>query len=150
MEGDEERTQAFIAAFREEFNKLPPEDISSPRGVSNVDKWVDRNTVYKKGCPIHVRGSILFNNRIKELGLDKQYEMIKNGEKIKFTYLKLPNPIKENVVSYPVMLPKELNLHKYIDYDTQFEKSFLEPIRVILDAVGWEVEKTVTLEDFYR
>jgi DNA polymerase elongation subunit (family B) len=149
MEGDEERTQAFIADFREEFNKLPPEDISSPRGVSNVDKWVDRNTVYKKGCPIHVRGSILFNNRIKELGLDKQYEMIKNGEKIKFTYLKLPNPIKENVVSYPVMLPKELNLHKYIDYDTQFEKSFLEPIRVILDAVGWEVEKTVTLEDFF-
>ena len=150
MEGDEERTQEFIADFREEFGKLAPEDISFPRGVSNVAKWVDRNTVYKKGTPIHARGSILFNNRIKELGLDKKYEMIKNGEKIKFTYLKLPNPIKENIISYPVMLPKELNLHQYIDYDAQFEKAFLEPIRVILDAVGWQVEKIHTLEEFMK
>jgi DNA polymerase elongation subunit (family B) len=150
MEGDEERTQEFIADFREEFGKLAPEDISFPRGVSNVAKWVDGNTVYKKGTPIHARGSILFNNRIKELGLDKKYEMIKNGEKIKFTYLKLPNPIKENIISYPVMLPKELNLHQYIDYDAQFEKAFLEPIRVILDAVGWQVEKIHTLEEFMK
>ena len=150
MEGDEERVQSFIRAFRDEFKQLPPEDISFPRGVSSVSKWVDRNSIYKKGAPIHSKGAIFFNNQVKKLRLDKKYELIKNGEKIKFTYLLEPNPIKQSVISYPVMLPKEFDLHKYIDYETQFEKAFLEPIRVILDAVGWEVEKTNTLEGFFE
>jgi len=149
MEGDEKRTQKFIEDFKEEFYNLPPEEISFPRGVSSVDKWVDRDTIYKKGTPIHSRGAILYNNRVRQLGLDKKYEMIKNGEKIKFTYLKTPNPLRENVISYPVMLPKELDLHKYIDYNVQFEKAFLEPLCVILDAIGWKAEETVSLGDFF-
>ncbi len=149
MSGSEEKTRKFIADFKKEFKSLPPEDISFPRGVSDIMKWSDRNTIYKKGTPIHVRGSLLYNNQIKDKALGKKYALIQNGEKIKFCYLKMPNPLKENVISFPDYIPSELNLHRYVNYDVQFEKTFVEPITPILDAIGWSVEERSSLEDFF-
>ena len=145
---DEASTQNFIKDFKREFKSLEPEQVSFPRGISDIDKWHDRKDIYKKACPIHVRGALLYNDQIKKKRLNN-YETVKNGEKIKFCYLKSPNPIKENVISYSLNLPKELDLHRFIDYDKMYEKSFVEPIRNILDEMGWEVEPTATLEDFF-
>jgi len=145
----EDATQKFVANFRKEFSALNPEDVSFPRGISDIDKWHDRNDVYKKACPIHVRGALLYNHHVSKKGLDNRYETVKNGEKIKFCYLKTPNPIKENVISYSLNLPKELDLHRFIDYNKMYEKSFVEPIRNILDEIGWDVEPRATLEDFF-
>ena len=102
-----------------------------------------------RSTPIHVKGAILYNHYLKQLSLTKQYPMIQNGEKLKFTYLKQPNPFKDSVISYPVRLPKEFGLHGFIDYDMQFEKAFLEPIKVILDCMGWTTEKANSLDDFF-
>jgi hypothetical protein len=105
--------------------------------------------MYKKGTPIHVKGAILYNHYLKAKGLDKKYQMIKEGEKLKFTYLKSPNPFKDTVVSFPNRLPKEFELQQYIDYDLQFSKSFIEPIKIILDCMGWTVETTNSLDSFF-
>ena len=149
INGTEEDIHKFIADFREEFRKMPPEEISTPRGMNGLKTYTDAVSLYKKGTPIHVKGAILYNHHLKQLGLIKKYELIKEGEKIKYTYLKMPNPFKETVISYPSRLPKEFELDKYVDYDLQFDKTFLDPIRGILDCIGWKTEKGNSLEDFF-
>ncbi len=149
MNGTEEEVIDYIDECRTKFKTLPPEEIAFPRTVSNVKKYHSRTDIYCKGTPIHARGALLFNFYIKKNKLDKKYSLIGNGEKIKFIYLKKPNIIQENVVSFIQDFPRELKLDKYIDYELQFEKSFLEPLKAILDAIGWNVEKTVNLELFF-
>ena len=149
MTGTEDDVIKFIDKSREQFKKLPPEQISFPRSVSDVTKYKGSSEIYIKGTPIHCRGALLFNHYIKEKKLTNKYSLIQNGEKIKFCYLKNPNPMHENVISFIQDFPKELNIDKYIDYDLQFEKSFLEPLKIILNSIGWSVEKTVNLELFF-
>ena len=149
MTGTEDDMISFIDKSREEFKKLPPEQVSFPRSASDVVKYKGSSEIYVKGTPIHIRGALLFNHYIKEKKLTNKYSLIKNGEKIKFCYLKKPNIIHENIISFIQDFPRELNLDKYVDYDLQFEKSFVEPLKAILDAIGWNVEKTVNLELFF-
>ena len=149
MNGTEDEVIDYIDACRKEFKTLLPEDIAFPRTASDVRKYQASSTIYAKGTPIHIRGALLFNHYVKQKKLTNKYSLIGNGEKVKFLYLRKPNPIQENVVSFIQDFPKELELDKYIDYDLQFEKSFVEPLKAILDAIGWNVEKTVTLESFF-
>jgi len=149
ISGSQQETQKFIQDFRNEFKTLSPEQVAFPRRVSNITDWYDHKTIYKKSCPIHVRGSLLFNKHLKFNKLQNKYELITNGNRIKFCYLKLPNPIKENVIAFQNALPKELKLHNYIDYDLQFDKTFIEPLNLILHSIGWTAEEQATLEDFF-
>ena len=149
MKEDEKSVQEAIEQFKNHFKTLDPDQIAFPRGVTQVKKWQDRNNLYKKGTPIHVRGSILYNKLVEDMSLKKKYEQIKAGEKIKFLYLRQPNSIHENVISFSDYLPEEFGLRKYIDHELQFQKTFLDPIQPILDAVGWTSEEVASLEDFF-
>jgi DNA polymerase elongation subunit (family B) len=149
MNSNEDSVIKFIENSRKEFETLSPEELSFPRTVSDVEKYYSENSIYSKGTPIHVRGALLFNHYIKKNKLLNKYSIIKNGEKIKFIYLKKPNLINENVISFISEFPKELKLDKYINYELQFEKAFLDPLKSILDVIGWKIEHTTNLESFF-
>ena len=146
---NEKAVQDFILSARNEFQTLPAEDVAFPRGVNNVKQYSSRNEIYKKSTPMHVRAAILYNKMIQDRKLTKKYELIGDGDKMKFIYMKKPNPNQENVLAFPDILPPEFEFEKYVDYETQFLKAYLEPINSILDAVGWSSEERSTLEDFF-
>jgi DNA polymerase elongation subunit (family B) len=147
---DEAAVISFIETFRRDFPNLPLADIAFPRGLHAITKWKDEGSLYTSGTPIHVRGAILYNHLLFSHNVNAKYPLIQTGEKLKYIYLKEPNHIQSNVISFPAGgIPEELDLHKYIDYDTQFNKSFLEPLKIILDAIGWKTEHKSSLEDFF-
>ena len=150
MKGDEKLVHEFVDNARKEFKELDPYDIAFPRRVNNLIEYENAVSIYKKGTPMHVRASLMFNHLIVQKGLDMQFEPIQSGENIRFLYLKVPNPIKENVVGFINTLPREFNLHSYIDYDLQFDKSFIEPLKLILEKIGWSTEPQSSLEDFFN
>ncbi len=147
--GSESAVQKDIELFRSHFKTLSPDQIAFPRGITNLTNYMDNQTIYKKGTPIHARGSIMYNKLLVDKSLQKQYNKIQNGEKIKFIYLRIPNHIKENVISFLDYLPEEFGLHRYIDYDTQFNKTFLDVIDPILSAIGWNSKDVATLDEFF-
>jgi len=140
----------FIDKFRTEFKQLPVEDISFPRSVNGLGEYADAANIFKKGTPIHVKGALVYNHFLRELKLNKRYQEIQEGEKIKFVYLKQPNIFNNNTLAFISALPKKLGAEQYIDYDLQFEKSFLEPLDIILSIINWQSEKVDSLDCFFN
>lgn len=137
----------YIADFKKHFKTLDPEFVAAPRGLNSFDKY---NESGSKGIPIHAKGALVYNELIKKHKLSKKYPCIQEGDKIKFIYLKTPNHAQSHVITMSEEgLPKELDLHKYIDYEKQFEKTFLDPLKIILDAIKWTTHKVCTLEDLF-
>ena len=153
MSGNEKQMNNFIQDFRKEFMELPPEDIAYPRSVNGLSKFSDSNQMFAKGAPIHCKGAILYNHLVKKNKLGRKYPYIQEGDKIKFLHLRAPNIYQCTSISFMTQLPKELDFHKIIDYDTQFEKSFVEPLNFILEKINWLVDRSYgtqgSLEDFF-
>ena len=151
MEQDQNNLLDFVESFKKQFFSSGFEDIAFPRGVRGLTKYKGHGpTIYAKGTPIHVRGALVYNDMLDRYGLVNTYNPVYEGDKIKFCYLKLPNPTRENVISISQALPKQFGVDEYIDYQKQFEKSFLEPMKTITESIGWKVEQgQATLEDFF-
>ena len=142
MSGDEKMLNTFIQDFRKEFMSLPPEEIGYPSSVNGLRKWTDSANLFKKGAPIHVKGAILYNHLVKKNKLDKKYVYILEGDKIKFLHLRLPNKYQSTAITFITKLPRELDFHSIIDYDTQYMKSFVEPLKFITDKTSWNIDKS--------
>ena len=148
MSGEQDELVKFIDDFKTKFYSLPPEDIAFPRSVNGLRKFKSDTNVYSKGCPLHVRGTLLYNFYVAKKKLENKYPLVQEGEKIKYIFLKVDrtNPINENVLSFLNTFPRELGLEHCLDRKAQFQKSFLDPLQIITKVIGWETEKTSTLE----
>ena len=153
MSGSEKELNDFLIEFRKKFDELPPEEIAYPRSVNGVKKFYSDSSIYRKGTPMHIKGALVYNHMIKERKLTRKYPTIQNGDKIKYLELRQPNPLGCNVISFPAKLPKELDIYKYIDYDSQYEKSFIDPLSFITNNIGWKIDRSfgtqTTLEAFF-
>ena len=153
MSGTEKDVNNFIQDFREEFMQLPPEEIAFPRSVNGIGNWIDSSSIFKKGTPMHIKGVILYNHFVRQQKLTNKYPLIQEGEKIKFLNMRTPNRMQSNVISFMTKLPKELDIHSHLDYDTQFEKAFIEPLTFIMNQIGWNIDRSygtqMTLEEFF-
>jgi len=149
MNGTEQDVWDFVENARRDFRDLPVEKVASPRGCNNLQQYSDPSMIYGKGTPIHVRGALLYNHYLEKKNIDKRYNLIRSGDKILFVYLKLPNKFNENVISFSNVLPKEFELQNYINYDMQFDKAFIEPLKAIIELIGWNVEPVASLDSFF-
>jgi len=153
MSGSEKDVNTFIQEFREEFMKLPPEEIAFPRSVNGLKKWSSSSGIFTKGVPMHCKGALLYNHYTKMNKLNNKYPLIQEGDKIKFLNMRQPNRMSSNVISFITKLPTELDLHNMIDYDLQYEKAFVEPLTFIMNQIGWQIDRSygtqTTLEDFF-
>ena len=147
---DNDELISFINGVRSETRERPYDEVAFPRGVNNLSKYRHPTNIYSKGTPIHVRGALLYNWYVKKHKVEHKHPFIQEGEKIKFMYLKTPNPLHENCISFFGELPKEFGIEKYVDYQTQFEKSFLEPLKNVLQCIGWHHEKVITIGSFFE
>ncbi len=149
MQKTEDDLIKFVSDFRNEFFSSDFEKVAFPRGVNNLEKYSDKNTVYKKSTPIHARGALVYNYLVNKYDVGNKYPLVSSSDKIKFCYLRVPNPSGGNVISCPGELPVEFNVAPYIDYDTQFHKTFIEPLNSVLKVIGWNYEKKLTLDRFF-
>ena len=146
---DEAALQTFITEAKKAFLKLSPEDIAFPRGVNGMRKYQDSSNIYAKGCPMHVRGALLYNYYLKEYNITNKYELIGEGDKIKFLYLRTPNTLKENCIGFIGKIPGEFQLTSYVDYDTMWDKAFIEPLNGIIEGMGWNTSPQATLAGLF-
>jgi DNA polymerase elongation subunit (family B) len=151
--GNNEELIDFVQGFKTAFMSESIEKIAFPRGVSGVSIYADPDTIYKKSTPIATKAALLHNHQIKKLKLDGKYAELKEGDKIKYVYLKVPNPFgkggRDSSIGFLNKPPKEFDLEKYADYETQFEKTFMEPLLNITNSIGWKATKKITLESLF-
>lgn len=158
-----DKARETIAEFRKLFFAKPISEISFQKGVSDMDKFLDPETnlpwegqwtdkasgkVRNGGCPINAKAAIYHNHLVDKLNLQKTYQKIKSGDKMKYAYLK-ENPMHWSVIGFIDDIPEEFGLKEYVDIQTHYEKIFYKPIEDVFTACGLDIEPKVDIASFF-
>ena len=175
LQKSEAEVQDYVEEVRKTFGQYTVEEIAFPKTANNVSaydrKIVERlydnatdkiekanladkldvdSLIYTKKTPIAVKGALIYNHLIEKYALGLKYQPIRDGDKVKFVYLKKGNPIGESVIAFVDKLPDEFKLREWVDYQTMFEKVFYKNMEILCQPLGWSPKKVETLDSIFQ
>ena len=113
-----------LIKFKEKMSDQNFTDIAKNSAVKDMSKYVKSRKEYalgefEKGTPAHVKAAITYNRLLKHYNAPYKYEPMKDGDKIKWVYLK-KNPLGLETTAFTGHNdPPQINqfVQQYIDYN---------------------------------
>jgi DNA polymerase elongation subunit (family B) len=160
LRGDtEEQLTNKVHDFKKNLPNMDVVKIAKAGAVKNLSKYMPKKKnqtamfQFPSGCPAHVKAAIAYNQLLKHFGVENQYEPLKDGDKIKWVYLK-QNPygldgVAMNGYNDPPQIMELINT--YINHDKIFERELLKKLEDFYGALDWGevLSSTKTAEKFF-
>ncbi|NBO99112.1 MAG: hypothetical protein EBU90_03160 [Proteobacteria bacterium] len=140
---DQQKTSEIVLQTYDLFKTLPVSDISFVTGLKGYEKYAVKCDGFKtvKSMPLHVKAAYMHNTLLNLLKIDKKYEKISSGDKIRYFYVKQPNRYGISAIAYKYYYPEEFAQIFEPDHDMMFDKIMFSAIERFYDSVDWAIQK---------
>jgi DNA polymerase elongation subunit (family B) len=142
-----------LLTFKKSLPTLPVNLIAKGGAIKELSKydngsWQKGKAVadFEKGTPAHVKAGIAYNRLLKFFNCPYKHEPIRDGDKVKWVYLKT-NPLGLDTLAFKDYNdPKEVMdfVETYIDRDKIFEAELENKLDDFYNALKWEKATTET------
>ena len=140
---DLQKTNEVLAETYDTFKELSVKEISFVTGLKGYEKYSSRCDGFKtvKSMPLHVKAAYMHNILLNTFKIDKKYEKIGSGDKIRYFYVKQPNKFGINAIAYKYYYPGEFEKYFEPDHEMMFDKTMYSAIERFYESVGWTPQK---------
>jgi len=165
----QEEIDARVKTFKKQIldGTIPLTDLGNPTSVKQIGKHqgkparvgemlstfnhVENKVGRKLGAPAAVKAAIRYNDLLRFWKLDKKHELITNGTKVKWIYLK-PNPYHiEEIAFLNYDMPEKINtfIEQYADRKKVFESILLNKLEGFYGDLEWNLNLNPYINQFF-